>query len=153
MEFFLSFQMIKTKIITPFEAPGNLLKIESNQSSVAQFVQKLRYFKVRMSKDEWEKGSEKRFNQSPSRMKGSMHDDLHLLNSIKNRKEKSLSKVFQKSITCLWNQLKKRILIHDFAHLFRFFYLYSHSQPFWASWEPIGGPQGAMALLWGSAVE
>ena len=60
-----------------------------------------------------EKGSEKRFNQSPSRMKGSMHDDLHLLNSIKNGKE-------SKSITCLWNRQKKWILFHDFAHFFPF---------------------------------
>ena len=29
------FQMIKTEIMTPFEAPGNLLKIESNQRSMA----------------------------------------------------------------------------------------------------------------------
>ena len=128
--------------MTPFEAPGNLLKIESNQSSVAQFVQKLRYFKVRMSKDEWEKGSEKRFNQSPSRMKGSMHDDLHLLNSIKNGKE-------SKSITCLWNRQKNESYFMILLIFFYFLYLYIHFQPFWASWGPLGGPLGAMAPLWG----
>ena len=34
-EFSLSFQMIKTKIMTPFKAPGNLLKIKSNHRSLA----------------------------------------------------------------------------------------------------------------------
>ena len=38
MAFSLSFQMIKTKIMTPFKAPGNFLEIESNQRSVASFV-------------------------------------------------------------------------------------------------------------------
>ena len=37
-EFSLSFQMIKMKIITPFEAPENLLEIKSNQRSAARFV-------------------------------------------------------------------------------------------------------------------
>ena len=35
MEFSLSFRMIKSKIMTPFEAPGNFLKVESNQRFVA----------------------------------------------------------------------------------------------------------------------
>ena len=38
MEFSLSSRTIKTKIMTPFEAPGNLLQIESNRRSVALFV-------------------------------------------------------------------------------------------------------------------
>ena len=38
MQFSLSSRMIKTKIMTPFEAPGSLLQIESNQGSVALFV-------------------------------------------------------------------------------------------------------------------
>ena len=38
MEFYLSFQMIKTIIMIPFKAPGNFLEIESNQRSVASFV-------------------------------------------------------------------------------------------------------------------
>ncbi len=38
IEFSLSFKMIKTKIISPFEAPGNVLKIESNRRFVAWFV-------------------------------------------------------------------------------------------------------------------
>ena len=33
-EFSLSSQMIKTKIMTPFEGPGNLLKIKSNHRSL-----------------------------------------------------------------------------------------------------------------------
>ena len=60
------------------------------------------------------KGSEKRSIQSPSGMNGNVLDGLHLLNSIKNGKE-------SKSFPFLWNQQKKRILIHDFAHFFSIF--------------------------------
>ena len=35
MEFSLFFKMIKSKIMTPFEAPGNLLDIESNRRFLA----------------------------------------------------------------------------------------------------------------------
>ena len=38
MDFSLSIPTIKTKIMTPLEAPGNLLQIESNRRSVALFV-------------------------------------------------------------------------------------------------------------------
>ncbi len=74
---------------------------------------------VRMSKDEWEKGSEKRFNQSLSRMNGSMHDDLHLLNSIKNGKE-------SKSLACLWNWQKNESYFMILPVFFYFLYLRSH---------------------------
>ena len=37
-EFFLSSRTRKTKIMTPFKAPGNFLEIESNRRSVALFV-------------------------------------------------------------------------------------------------------------------
>ena len=37
-EFFLSSRTRKTKIMTPFKAPGNFLQIESNRRSVALFV-------------------------------------------------------------------------------------------------------------------
>ena len=85
----------------------------------------------------------KRFIQSPSRMNGNAHADLPLLKSTRNGKESN-------SITYLWNQQKngpKFMIMLIFLH---FFYLYSHFQPFWASWGPIGGPLGALALLWGT---
>ena len=97
MEFSLSSRTRKTKIMTPFKAPGNFLQIVSNRRSVALFVQELRYFKVRITKDERRKGSEKRFIQSPSEMNNNAQDDLPLLKSTKNGEN-------YKSITCLWNQ-------------------------------------------------
>ena len=60
MEFSLSSRSRITKIMTPFKAPGNFLQIESNRRSVALFVQKLHYFKVRWAKDMRQKRSEKR---------------------------------------------------------------------------------------------
>ena len=85
--------------MTPFKAPGNFLEIESNQRSVASFVQKLCYFKVRITKEERRKGSEKKFIQSPSRMNTNTQDDLPLLKCTKNG-EASMS------ITCLWDWKK-----------------------------------------------
>ena len=102
--------------MTPFKAPGNFLEIESNQRSVALFVQKLRYSKVRMSKEEWRKGAEKRFIQSPSRLNTNAQKDLPLLKCTKNGEESM-------SVTCLWNWQKKQTLFHDSAHFFRFFSL------------------------------
>ena len=83
--------------MTPFEAPGNFLQIESNRRSVALFVQKLHYFKVRWAKDMRRKRSEKRIIKSPSGSNSSAQDDLPLLKSTKNGEEST-------SITCLWNQ-------------------------------------------------
>ena len=37
-EFSLYFEMIKTKVMTPFKAYGNLLEIKSDHRSVARFV-------------------------------------------------------------------------------------------------------------------
>ena len=91
--------MIQTKIMTPFEAPGNLLQIETNRRSVALFVKELQYFKVRMAKDERQKRSEKRCIQSPSGINNNAQDDLPLLKSTKHGEE-------SKSITCLRNQQK-----------------------------------------------
>ena len=61
----------------------------------------------------------KRFHQSPSKMNSSMHDDLHLLNSIKNGKE-------SKSITCLWNWPKNESYFMILLIFFYFLYLYIH---------------------------
>ncbi len=44
---------------------------------------------------------------------------------------------------------KKRTLTHDSEHFFQFFYCYGHFYPFWASWGLLGGPLGALALMWG----
>jgi len=52
-------------------------------------------------------------------MNGSMHDDLHLLNSIKNGKE-------SKSITCLWNRQKNESYFMILLIFFYFLYSYNH---------------------------
>ena len=85
--------------MTPFEAPGNLLQIETNRRSVALFVYKLHCFKVMMAKNERRKRSEKRRIKSPSGSTSSAQDDLPLLKSTKIGEE-------SKSITSLWNQQK-----------------------------------------------
>ena len=78
---------------------GNLQQKQSSRRFVALFVQKLDYFKVRMTKDERQKGSEKRYIQSLSGMNGNAQDDSSFPKSTIGEESKSIS--------CLWNQQKK----------------------------------------------
>ena len=91
----LSSQTIKTKIMAPFKAPGNLLHIESNRWSLALFILKLRTLKWGWQKMSGENGLKKDTSKfkSLSGINSNAQDDLPLLKSTKKGVE-------SKSLVC-----------------------------------------------------